>query len=189
VKKPVPFIPPARVQPSPRRVLARAGTLAALLATLLAPSAWALTAGDAAPDFALQGPAGPVALASLRGKLVYLDFWASWCGPCRQSFPWMNEVQSRWAGRGLTVVGVNVDARSADAQKFLADTPAQFTIAYDPAGDTPRHYGIKGMPTSVLIGPDGKVLWTHSGFRAEDRADLEARLQEALNTSLHNKGQ
>lgn len=144
-------------------------------------SVMAVSAGEAAPPFELKSGSGTLSLASLRGKVVYLDFWASWCGPCRQSFPWMNELQSRFGAKGLQVVGVNVDARSTDAEKFLAETPARFSVAYDPAGDTPRHYGIKGMPSSLLIGPDGKVLWTHAGFRADERADLEARIQDALN--------
>lgn len=152
------------------------GTFAALAA---AP-AQALDKGDAAPAFALQGPQGPVQLAAYRGKVVYVDFWASWCGPCRQSFPWMNQMQAKYGARGLQIIGVNLDASSADATQFLSATPAQFAIAYDPQGATPRGYSIKGMPSSVLIGPDGKVLSEHAGFRDADRAELEAKIVAAL---------
>ncbi|TFW30647.1 TlpA family protein disulfide reductase [Duganella callida] len=151
-----------------------------LAAALCAPASWALDKGASAPSFDLQGPAGAVKLAALQGKVVYVDFWASWCGPCRQSFPWMNEMQAKYGARGLQIVGVNVDARSEDAKQFLAQVPAKFTIAFDPQGGTPRSYGIKGMPSSVLIGPDGKVLMAHSGFRDGDRAELEAKIQAAL---------
>jgi thiol-disulfide isomerase/thioredoxin len=151
-----------------------------LAAALGASSAQALEKGAPAPQFDLQGLEGAVKLAKLQGKVVYVDFWASWCGPCRQSFPWMNEMQAKYGARGLQVVGVNVDANSADARQFLAATPARFVIGFDPQGATPRSYGIKGMPSSVLIGPDGKVLLEHSGFRDADRAELEARIQAAL---------
>jgi thiol-disulfide isomerase/thioredoxin len=149
-------------------------------ATLAASSSFALDKGAAAPQFDLPGLEGAVKLAKLQGKLVYVDFWASWCGPCRQSFPWMNEMQAKYGARGLQIVGINLDANSADARQFLAATPARFSIVFDPQGATPRSYGIKGMPSSVLIGPDGKVLLEHSGFREADRADLEAKIQTAL---------
>ncbi|MET0266518.1 MAG: TlpA disulfide reductase family protein [Duganella sp.] len=153
----------------------------ALAASFAAAPAMALDKGAAAPQFTLPGAeGGEVKLASLQGKVVYVDFWASWCGPCRQSFPWMNEMQAKYGARGFQIVGVNVDANSADAQKFLAGTPAKFTVAYDPKGATPRQYGIKGMPSSVLIGADGKVLAEHSGFRDSDRAALEAQIVAAL---------
>jgi cytochrome c biogenesis protein CcmG/thiol:disulfide interchange protein DsbE len=154
--------------------------LAGLALALGAASAPALDRGAPAPQFELAGKDGAVQLAQFRGKLVYVDFWASWCGPCRQSFPWMNEMQARYGARGLQVVGVNLDAKAADAHLFLAENPAQFAIAFDPAGATPRAYGIKGMPSSVLVGPDGKVLFEHAGFKAADRAALENRIQQAL---------
>ena len=151
-----------------------------LAAALGASSAYALEKGAPAPQFDLLGMDGAVQLAKLTGKVVYVDFWASWCGPCRQSFPWMNEMQAKYGPRGFQIVGINVDAKSEDAKTFLATTPAKFTIAFDPKGATPRQYGIKGMPSSVLIGPDGKVLLEHSGFRDADRAELEAKIQSAL---------
>jgi thiol-disulfide isomerase/thioredoxin len=147
---------------------------------LAASSAQALDKGAPAPQFDLPGLDGAVKLAKLQGKVVYVDFWASWCGPCRQSFPWMNDMQAKYGAKGLQIVGVNVDAKSDDARQFLTATPARFAIAFDPQGATPRSYGIKGMPSSVLIGPDGKVLLEHSGFREADRAELESKIQSAL---------
>jgi cytochrome c biogenesis protein CcmG/thiol:disulfide interchange protein DsbE len=152
---------------------------AALLAPLCAATL-AVERGQPAPDVRLAGLQGPVALAQARGKVVYLDFWASWCGPCKQSFPWMNEMQKKYGTRGLHVIAVNVDAKRDDAERFLRDNPADFTVGFDPAGDTPRRYAVKGMPTSVLIGPDGTVLQQHGGFREDERAQLEAAIVEAL---------
>jgi len=159
------------------RVLRMAVVLAAALE---ASGASALDKGAAAPAFDLPGKDGAVQLAKYQGKLVYVDFWASWCGPCRQSFPWMNEMQAKYGARGLQVVGVNLDAKTDDARRFLAETPARFAIAFDPAGATPRAYGVKGMPSSVLIGPDGKVLYEHAGFKEADRAELEQVIKKAL---------
>jgi cytochrome c biogenesis protein CcmG/thiol:disulfide interchange protein DsbE len=155
-------------------------TLATAIALCCASTAHAIEPGATAPDIALTGAQGPVSLAALKGKLVYVDFWASWCGPCRQSFPWMNSLQARYGAKGLQVLAVNLDANRADADKFLAEVPARFAIGFDAQGDTPRRYSIKGMPTSVLIGADGHVIQVHSGFREEDRKGLEAAIDSAI---------
>jgi thiol-disulfide isomerase/thioredoxin len=161
---------------NPKRLYAALAAAAVMIST----PASALDAGKPAPAFALTGPDGTVRLERFQGKLVYVDFWASWCGPCRQSFPWMNDMQAKYGAHGLQIVGINVDAREEDAHSFLAATPARFVIAFDPAGTAPRSYGIKGMPSSVLIGPDGKVLYEHAGFRPDDREALEAKIKAAL---------
>ncbi|MBU6258342.1 MAG: TlpA family protein disulfide reductase [Burkholderiales bacterium] len=121
-----------------------------------------------------------VELAQARGRLVYLDFWASWCAPCKRSFPWMNELQRRYAAQGLQIIAVNVDAHAEDAYRFLRAMPAQFTVAFDERGDTPRDYRIQGMPTSMLISPQGRVLYVQRGFHVEDEASMENRIRTAL---------
>jgi len=136
--------------------------------------------GQAAPAFELSGPAGAVKLSDLKGKVVYVDFWASWCGPCKASFPWMNEMQAKYGAQGFQVVGISVDAKREDADKFLAGTPAKFTIAYDPKGETPGKYGVPNMPTSYLIGADGKVLFVHKGFEESAKPELESKIVAAL---------
>jgi peroxiredoxin len=92
----------------------------------------------------------------------------------------MNEMQAKYGARGLQVVGINLDRKRDDADRFLAELPAAFTIAFDAPGDSAKRFGVKGMPTSVLIGPDGKVLFMHTGFRIDERAQLEARIAAAL---------
>lgn len=158
------------------------GLAAACLLLSMCP-AHAVEPGTPAPDIALGGSPAPVSLQSLKGKVVYVDFWASWCGPCRQSFPWMNAMQAKYAGKGLRIVGVNLDASRSDADKFLAEVPAAFSVAFDAQGETPKRYAIKGMPTSVLIGPDGRVIQMHSGFREEDRKALEDAIAGALSAT------
>ena len=136
--------------------------------------------GGPAPALKLPGLQGEVDLAAMAGQVVYVDFWASWCGPCRLSFPWMNDLLARHQAQGLRVVAVSLDAKRADADRFLAANPARFTIAFDEKGDTPRRWAVKTMPTSALVGRNGRLLWVHRGFRDEDRKDLDERVAAAL---------
>ena len=122
----------------------------------------------------------PLDLTRFRGKVVLVDFWASWCVPCRQSFPWLNAMQSRYADRGLVVVGVNVDAERDAAAAFLRDVPAQFPIVYDPAGAVASRYQVMGMPSSYVFGPDGTLLAQHIGFRLANREERERELLDLL---------
>ncbi len=148
---------------------------------LLATCARAAQPGDAAPAFTLpEGDGKTVAIDQLRGRVVYVDFWASWCGPCRRSFPWMGEMQRKYGDGGLTVVAVNVDKKREDAAKFLAHTPGAFTIVYDPAGSVASSYDVKGMPTSYLVDRAGRIVAVDSGFRDDAKAGLEARIKAAL---------
>jgi cytochrome c biogenesis protein CcmG/thiol:disulfide interchange protein DsbE len=155
-------------------------SLALLIFLGVACTAHAIDVSTPAPEFDLPGQDGSIKLSAQKGKVVYLDYWASWCGPCRQSFPWMNEMQTRYADQGLQIIAVNLDAKIDDAKRFLAESSANFIIAYDPKGETPRLYGVKGMPTSILIGRDGKVLAQHVGFNQGSRAELEQKIRSAL---------
>jgi len=133
-----------------------------------------------APDVGWRTDVGELRLDELRGKVVYLDFWASWCTPCRESFPWMNALQERFADRGLEVVAVNLDKDAALVERFLERYPAQFTVAYDPSGATAARFQVKGMPSSYLIDRQGRVHLAHAGFREADQAELEARVSALL---------
>jgi len=104
------------------------------------------------------------ALEKHKGEVVYLDFWASWCGPCRKSFPWLNKIEAEYKSQGFSVLSVNLDANKALATKFLEETPADFTVIYDPKGKIAKHFKIQGMPSSMLIGRDGKIKSRHTGF-------------------------
>ena len=160
---------------------ARRHWFALVLALAFPLSAAALQKGDAAPDFQVQGASGPMHLSDFKGNTVYLDFWASWCGPCKQSFPWMNEIQAKYKDKGLRILAVNVDKKASDAAKFLERVPAAFAIGFDGAGDVPRIYSVKAMPTSLLIAPDGRVLEVHAGFAEDERAERERGIRKALN--------
>jgi thiol-disulfide isomerase/thioredoxin len=155
--------------------------VAALFAFALAMGAYGVAPGQAAPAFALPDASGKtLSLASLHGRVVYVDFWASWCTPCRRSFPWMNSMQARYGQEGLSIVGVNVDKRRADADRFLGDVPAKFEVVFDAAGATPGAYGVKAMPSSYLVDRRGNVVAAEEGFHDERRDALEAQIRSLL---------
>jgi thiol-disulfide isomerase/thioredoxin len=137
--------------------------------------------GVAAPALSLPDASGrTVALDALRGKVVYVDFWASWCSPCKRSFPWMNEMAQRHGPQGFEILAVNLDRKRDDADRFLKSTPAGFTVVFDPAGVTPAAWQVKGMPSSYLVDATGKVVMAESGFRDDRKAEVEERIRAAL---------
>ncbi|MCC6207532.1 MAG: TlpA family protein disulfide reductase [Gammaproteobacteria bacterium] len=133
-----------------------------------------------APDFTLPTDHGDITLSQLRGQVVYVDFWASWCGPCRKSFPWMSDLQGRYEAQGLKVLAINLDSDRALGEKFLARYPARFTVAYNPEGDIAEAYGVTGMPTSYLIDREGHIHAEHLGFRDSELADVEGQIRALL---------
>lgn len=130
-----------------------------------------------APDFAVNDKQR---LSDLQGKVVYLDFWASWCGPCRKSFPWMNELTEKYNEDEFVVISVNLDAERKAAQKFLAKYPAKFSITYDPEGVIAEQYQVMGMPSSYLINPQGQIAATHIGFRKKKVAKYQQQIEHLL---------
>ncbi len=133
-----------------------------------------------APDFSLPTPSGEVHLSGLRGRVVLLDFWASWCEPCRQSFPWMDSLQTRYGPRGLTVVAVDLDGDRSAGERFIARMRPRFTIARDPKGGVAERYGVEAMPTSFLIDRQGRIRAVHRGFRGRQKGQREAEIAALL---------
>lgn len=155
--------------------------LLAGLPGILAGMAFISLQAVAAPVVAAtQGGTSPVDLSAYHGKVVYLDFWASWCVPCRESFPWMNEMQRQYASKGLVIVAVNLDQVHDDAETFLQKYQPEFTVRFDPSGQLAQSFKVRGMPTSALLGRDGKLLLRHEGFRSRDEDTLEESIRDAL---------
>lgn len=133
-----------------------------------------------APDFSLPARQGIVALDSLRGKVVLLDFWASWCEPCRHSFPWMDSLRARLGPRGFEVVAIDLDKDRSLAEEFLEHHPVRFVVGFDPNGRTAEAYHVAAMPSSFVIGPGGEMLLTHAGFDRRKTTAIETTIEAAL---------
>ena len=144
----------------------------ALIALLIQASpVWAVEAGKPLPDLGLAE------VQKTKGQYIYIDYWASWCGPCRQSFPWMNALQAKLGPKGLKVVAVNVDAKRADADRFLSHTPAQFTIAYDPQGESAKKLAIKPCPLRCWSVQRGECCLCILDLGLRRRCSLRQRFQ------------
>jgi thiol-disulfide isomerase/thioredoxin len=169
------------------RIMLAAG-LAALV-TVSSPdrqvsASGAATAAVAAPPLAFTDGSGQgIALESLRGKVVLLDIWASWCTPCRASFPAYDQLYQRYKAQGFHVLAVNVDESRKDAERFLAGRNPAMQVVFDPTGRAPAALKTKGMPTSYLIDRRGRIRFVHEGFTekllGEYQHEIAQLLQEA----------
>ncbi len=154
-----------------------------LIGTLLLRQAAVLAAGLSAAFASQAVDHGPLDLQQFRGKVVYLDFWASWCGPCRESFPWLKETENTYRDRGLVVIGVNLDQEHVLAEQFLQAFHPQFRIYFDPEATLAEHFKVSGMPSSVLIDRNGLVRYQHVGFHARDRGEYAREIEGLIGES------
>ena len=150
---------------------------AALMASpLYAASGW--REGDALPDLKQFGLTG--SLPSLKGKVVYLDFWASWCGPCKASFPVLNGWHQELSSKGLVLLGVNVDEDDATMNTFLKKTAVSFPSVRDAAQSLVAAANVSTMPTSFIIDRQGIIRHVHNGFHKKDATSVLAQIQALL---------
>ncbi len=149
---------------------------------LLFGSASAHSVGEVTPACTLTSMEGkPVAdLQKLRGEVVYVDFWASWCPPCVRSFPFMDQLDHEFKDQGLHVIGVNLDEKLADAEVFLEKYPVDFDIALDPDKQCVKDFGVMAMPTSYLIDRKGVIRHIHQGFREGEAEKLRLAIEYLL---------
>lgn len=148
----------------------------------------ALEPGSPFPPMQLQTldnfPQENIQLHKLQGKVVYIDFWASWCGPCRKSFPVLENLHKHYKKQGFEVVGVNLDENSDDAKHFLNDFPVGFPLAQDPQGKSAEAVAIKGMPSAFILDRNGVVRHTIVGFNDKEAQQLETLITQLLKEPL-----
>ena len=152
----------------------RRTVLAALCLALAAPlvaAAGSTPPGSPAPDFTLATrDGGKLRLADLEGQVVMINFWATWCGPCRQEMPLLTQLHDKYEPLGFTMLGVNVEPDSAAAVAWLQKVPVTFPILFDTTSDVASRFGVEGMPSSVLLDRQGKVRYVHRGYKPGDEA-------------------
>lgn len=156
-----------------------AWTLGTILLLTVAGPSLAVQPGEPAPPFrarVLDG-ADTLSLEAYTGKVIYLDFWASWCGPCAAALPAIDALQKEFGTQGFQVLAVNVDQDLDDARRFLAQRPVDYPNVADPNGAIPERFAVETMPTSFLIDREGIVRHVHKGFRKGDESELRNHIQ------------
>ncbi|MBB3169779.1 TlpA family protein disulfide reductase [Simiduia aestuariiviva] len=134
-----------------------------------------------APDFTLKSRDGKnIRLSDLRGQVIMLNFWASWCGPCRQEMPLLDELSKRYSRAGFTLLGVNVEQDTAAGEKYLQDTPVSFPILWDPTSTVSKLYNIDAMPSTVMIDRDGNMRYLHRGYKPGYEKDYKKQIKELI---------
>ena len=157
----------------------------ALVIALFSAQAFSIEEGYPVPNFDLQalansGGESTIKLSDYRGKVVYIDFWASWCGPCRKSLPDLNDIRAKYADQDFEVIAINVDKDKADAMKFLDKYPVDYPIAMDPSGKTAEQYELKGMPNAFLVDKKGVLKHFHAGYKKKDKEKIDAMVASLL---------
>lgn len=152
-----------------QEIVATVKSLPVLLATTLLLASAPALAGETVID-----------LDQYEGKVVVLDFWASWCAPCRRSFPWWNTMHAKYAEEGLVIIGVNLDNDPDSAQEFLEEFPADFEIYFDENKQLARQFGVQAMPSTFVIGRDDEIHAKHFGFKVKKQDEYEAVIIDAL---------
>jgi len=170
----------------------RSNKLLKMLGVCLSLSAAAVQAADEdivrpAPNCALSSldVADHYDLQRFKGKVVYVDFWASWCGPCVQSFPYMNSLDKELKDKGLQVLGINLDENAEDAKIFVSNTPPEFLVAADNNGACAKEFGVKAMPSTYLVDRKGVIRDVHYGFRAGETKEFRVKVEQLLAEPLN----
>ena len=150
-------------------------------AALLAVPAIAADATGPAAEFKLQSRSGPaVSLSSLKGQVVLINFWATWCGPCRKEMPFLEQIQKKYAPLGFTLVGVNVEEDSRLMDAFLNDVPVTFPILLDPANSVSKLYNVSAMPSTVIVDRKGNVRFIHQGYQTGDESKYQDMIRQLI---------
>lgn len=159
------------------------GLMVALFLAVFSPAALAkdIVLSGKASDFSLPGNQGkPLKLSDFRGDVVMLNFWASWCGPCRQEMPLLDDLHKRFKKVGFTVLGVNIDENVADAKGLLNEIPVVFPVVFDSKNKVSETYQLDSMPTTVMIDRKGNKRFLHRGYKPGFEVDYERQIRALL---------
>lgn len=159
--------------------------VALVLVTTAAGPLWALDINDQALSCPIERikeetAAHQIDLRQYRGQVVYLDFWATWCPPCKKSMPFLNALRNELNPQGFEIVAVSVDENIEDARRFLQKFPVDYVVASDPDGHCPREYDVKAMPSAYLIDREGIIRYVHLGFRESDEEEIRSQVLQLL---------
>lgn len=164
----------------PLRILLAATATAALAFSVSATSE-ATAERSPAPDFTLKSSSGEnIKLSELRGQVVMINFWASWCGPCRQEMPLLDELHARYSPMGFTMLGVNVEKDSSKARALLKDLPVEFPILFDQKNQVSKDYDVIAMPSTVLVDRDGNIRYIHRGYKPGDENTYQDMIRSVI---------
>lgn len=155
-------------------ILKRTGMNKNLVIFMLLFASFAVGANDSKAEF-------EALIEQNRGKVIYVDFWASWCVPCKKSFPWMNKMQAKYKNQAFTIISVNLDANKNHALKFLEEIPATFPVFYDPKGKVAKAFKLKGMPSSFIVSKEGKIVSSHVGFNETKKIGYQEEIETLIN--------
>ncbi|MES9895671.1 MAG: TlpA disulfide reductase family protein, partial [Candidatus Thiodiazotropha endolucinida] len=134
-----------------------------------------------APDFTLKSREGVnIKLSELRGQVVMVNFWASWCGPCRQEMPLLQQLFDRYQSLGFSLLGVNVDEDRVAADKMLSDLPVSFPILYDDRSKVSKQYQVKAMPSTFMVDRDGRIRYLHKGYKPGYEEEYQQQIRQLL---------
>ena len=154
---------------------------AAAIASTVVVSSLVGASSSLAPTFTLPSRSGDnVSLEQLKGQVVMLNFWASWCGPCRQEMPLLDQMHKRYSALGFTLLGVNVEADTKDAEKWLADMPVSFPVLFDKDSKVSKLYEVSAMPSTVFIDRKGNVRYLHRGYKPGDESEYLNQIRALL---------
>jgi thiol-disulfide isomerase/thioredoxin len=156
--------------------------LSTLILLAAAPLALAVEENQIPPQCAatLAGSAEKLDIGAYKGKVLLIDFWATWCPPCKKSMPFLNGLRNEHLKDGFEIIAINVDENSEEAKQFLGNNPVDYVMAFDPKGDCPAKFDVKAMPSSYLVDKTGKIRKVHLGFRDEDQAMIREQVSALL---------
>ena len=163
------------------RTLKKTICLAAISSLLIAGSAYADINAGPAPDFTLKSDSGSnLRLSEFRGEVVMINFWASWCGPCRQEMPLLDQLYTRYNPLGFTILGINVEEDSKLAEKLLEEIPVNFPILFDTENAVSEKYNVVAMPSTIMVDRDGNMRYLHLGYMPGYEVDYETQIKELI---------